>query len=157
MLGIPEKLNALVSELRHRRVFRVAAIYGVAAWVFIEVTSTIFSILLLPAWLMRVVVVCAVLGFPLALALSWAFDITPELSQIELLSVVSRNGVKPFRDGTTSFDAMVRKLGVGSLVEGSVEQFGDRLVATVQLVDGRTGLHHFTEQIESLDSMSNDI
>ena len=250
MLGIPEKLNALVSELRRRRVFRVAAIYGVAAWVFIEVTSTIFPILLLPDWLMRVVVVCAVLGFPLALVLSWAFDITPDgvqraeehggveeatlqlvhtpgvrlglvglvvlvtavvgwaswglwlkpgsdgaigvgqdpataeveldpsrvavlyfddhssdlslghvasglteslihqLSQIEILSVVSRNGVKPFRDGSTPFVAMVRTLGAGSLVEGSVERRGDRLKATVQLVDGKSGDHLLSREIE---------
>ena len=58
-----------------------------------------------------------------------------ELSQIEALSVVSRNGVKPYRDGTTPFDTIVRTLGVGSVVEGSVERYGDRLVVTFQLVD----------------------
>ena len=52
-----------------------------------------------------------------------------ELSQVEALRVVSRNGVKPFRDPTISLDSLARVLGVGSIVEGSVEGSGDESLA----------------------------
>jgi adenylate cyclase len=70
-------LSALVSELQRRRVFRVAAVYAVVAWVVVEVSATIFPALQLPEWTVTLVVILAVLGFPAALALAWAFDITP--------------------------------------------------------------------------------
>ena len=71
-----------------------------------------------------------------------------ELTQIEPLSVVSRNGVKPYRDLSIPLDSLARILGVGSLVEGSVEGSGDRIAVTVQLIDGETGMHAHSERIE---------
>jgi DNA-binding SARP family transcriptional activator/TolB-like protein len=58
-----------------------------------------------------------------------------ELSQVEALDVVSRNGVKPYRQGTIPFDSMVADLRVGSVVEGSVQRFGDSVRIVVQLID----------------------
>lgn len=71
-----------------------------------------------------------------------------ELAQIEPLEVISRNGVKPFRDPTIPVDSIARILDVGSLVEGSVEGNAERLVATVQLIDGRTGVHVVSRRLE---------
>lgn len=62
-------------ELRARRVYRVAAMYGVVAWVVIEAASIIVPELLLPPLLTRAIIVLALLGFPLALVLAWAYDI----------------------------------------------------------------------------------
>ncbi len=70
-----------------------------------------------------------------------------ELSQIETLHVVSRNGVKPYRDLAIPLDSLARVLGVGSIVEGSVEGSGDRIGVTVQLIDGQSGMHLFSERI----------
>ncbi len=64
-----------------------------------------------------------------------------ELSQVEGIEVVSRNGVKPYRDSPATLDSIVRALRIGSLVEGSLTRSGDRLRLTVQLIDGATGLH----------------
>jgi TolB-like protein/tetratricopeptide (TPR) repeat protein len=64
-----------VSELQRRRVFRVAAVYGVVAWVVIEVADTVIPRLALPEWTVTLVIVLAALGFPLALVLAWAFDL----------------------------------------------------------------------------------
>ena len=72
-----------------------------------------------------------------------------ELSRIEALHVVSRNGVKPYRDLTIPVDSLARLLGVGSLVEGSVAGGGDRILVTVQLVDAASGMHLLSEEIES--------
>jgi TolB-like protein len=71
-----------------------------------------------------------------------------ELSHLAPLRVVSRNGVKPFRDPTIPLDSLARVLGVGSLVEGSVEGSEDRINVTVQLVNGQTGMHLLSERIE---------
>jgi DNA-binding SARP family transcriptional activator/TolB-like protein len=64
-----------------------------------------------------------------------------ELSQVEALDVVSRNGVKPYRQGTVPFDSMVADLRVGSVVEGSVQRFGDSVRVVVQLIDANTHSH----------------
>lgn len=71
-----------------------------------------------------------------------------ELTQIHALKVVSRNGVKPFRDTDVPPDSIARVLKAGSLVEGSLEGNRQRLVATVQLVDGRTGDHRMSRRLE---------
>jgi adenylate cyclase len=71
------KLRAGFAELRRRKVFRVATVYLVAAWLLIQVADAVFEPLGLPAWSLRLVIVAAALGFPLACALAWAFDVTP--------------------------------------------------------------------------------
>ena len=57
--------------------FRVAAVYLVAAWLRSRCADTPFEPMGLPAWAFKLVIVLAVLGFPLACALAWAFDVTP--------------------------------------------------------------------------------
>ena len=61
------------------------------------------------------------------------------LSQVQPLTVISRNGVIPYRGGSVPADSIARTLGVGTLVTGSVEQVGDHLHVTVRLVDGASG------------------
>lgn len=65
-----------------------------------------------------------------------------ELGAIDPLAVVSRNGVKPYRDLDIPIDSLARLLEVGHLVEGSVERREGSLVARVRLVDGVTGAEH---------------
>jgi len=66
------------AELRRRKVFRVAFAYLVVAWLLIQVADATFEPLGLPAVALRFVIVAAILGFPLACALAWAFDVTPQ-------------------------------------------------------------------------------
>jgi adenylate cyclase len=70
--------QALLAELKRRKVFRVAAVYGAAAFVVIRAADIVFPSLSLPAWTVTLVVALALLGLPLALVLAWAFDATPE-------------------------------------------------------------------------------
>jgi tetratricopeptide (TPR) repeat protein len=67
-----------LAELRRRRVVRVALVYGVSAFAVIQVADLVFPRILLPDWTVSLVVWLAILGFPVALALSWAFDLTPD-------------------------------------------------------------------------------
>jgi tetratricopeptide (TPR) repeat protein len=71
----PRRFRDLVGELKRRRVFRVAGLYAVAAWGTVQVASTVSPILELPGWTVRLVLLLVLLGFPVALALAWAFDL----------------------------------------------------------------------------------
>jgi TolB-like protein len=71
------RLRAFLSELRRRRVFRVAVVYGAVAFVIWQAAEIAFPALKLPDWALTLVVVVTLLGFPIAMVLAWAFDITP--------------------------------------------------------------------------------
>jgi len=70
-------LGTFLGELRRRRVMRVAVGYGVVAWLVVQVADAIFAPLGLPGWALTLVVVLAILGFPVSLVLAWAFEVTP--------------------------------------------------------------------------------
>jgi TolB-like protein/cytochrome c-type biogenesis protein CcmH/NrfG len=67
----------LFEELRRRKVVRVGILYAVVGWVTIQLADVVFPALELPGWSVRLVVVLVLIGFPLALVLSWVFDVTP--------------------------------------------------------------------------------
>jgi len=91
---------SFLREIRQRKVFQVAAIYAVVAWLLIEVITTVEEPLNLPAWADTFVIVLLAIGFPVALILSWAFDVTPEgikpASKIEPGSASSRSSANTF-------------------------------------------------------------
>jgi TolB-like protein/Tfp pilus assembly protein PilF len=66
------------SELKRRNVYKVAVAYAVAAWLLIQIATQVFPFFEIPNWAVRLVVVLLALGFPVALILAWAFEITPE-------------------------------------------------------------------------------
>ncbi len=68
----------MLGELRRRRVFRVAAAYAVVALVCLELIDALFPALLLPDWAGTFVAVLLIVGFPVAIILAWAYDVTPE-------------------------------------------------------------------------------
>ncbi len=70
-------MRILLHELSRRRVFRVAGIYGVVAWVLTEVADVVFPALQLPDWTVTFVVALLILGFPIAMIFAWVFDIGP--------------------------------------------------------------------------------
>jgi adenylate cyclase len=64
-------------EVKRRKVVRVAVVYSVVAWLLVEIVVTVEAPLNLPGWMDTFVIVLVVVGFPLALILSWAYDLTP--------------------------------------------------------------------------------
>ena len=74
----PLKGRAFFAELRRRNVYRAGVIYAMAAWLLIQVATQVFPFFEIPTWIVRLIVVVLVIGFPVALALAWAFEITPE-------------------------------------------------------------------------------
>ena len=66
------------TELKRRKVYRVAVAYAIVAWLLIQAASILFPTFEAPPWVMKVFVTGVILGFPVALILAWAFDLTPE-------------------------------------------------------------------------------
>jgi serine/threonine-protein kinase len=66
------------AELKRRNVYKVAVAYAVVAWLLIQVATATFPVLEIPNWATKLVIVLVVLGFPIALVLAWAFELTPE-------------------------------------------------------------------------------
>jgi tetratricopeptide (TPR) repeat protein len=71
-------ISAFLGELKRRRVFRVAAVYAGVAFVIWQAADIAFPALQLPSWTVTAVVALTILGFPIAVVLAWAFDITPD-------------------------------------------------------------------------------
>jgi TolB-like protein/Tfp pilus assembly protein PilF len=71
-------LSNFFSELKRRNVYKVAVAYAVVAWVLVQVATQVFPFLEIPNWVVRLVIALAVIGFPIALVIAWAFEETPE-------------------------------------------------------------------------------
>ena len=71
-------MSGFFEELQRRKVYRVAAAYIVAAGFLIQIASAAFPAWELPNWTLRLVVVLLLIGFPIAVILAWAYDITPQ-------------------------------------------------------------------------------
>ena len=70
-------MNSFFEELQRRKVYRVAVAYAVASWLIIQISATVFPAWELPNWALRLMIVVVLSGFPIALILAWAFDVTP--------------------------------------------------------------------------------
>ena len=71
-------MSGFFAELQRRKVYRVAAAYIIAAGFIIQIGSAVFPAWELPNWTLRLVVVLLLAGFPVALILAWAYDVTPQ-------------------------------------------------------------------------------
>jgi len=81
---------SLLAELQRRKVFKVAAGYAVVGWIIVQVATSLLPLYNTPAWFLRAFVLIVMLGFPVALVLTWMLEVTPEGIQAD----VSRTGSK---------------------------------------------------------------
>lgn len=77
-MRLPPALRDFIDEVRRRRVATVAAIYVAVAWLLLQIADLVVPGLLLPEWTYRLVLFLLILGFPVALVLAWAFEVTPD-------------------------------------------------------------------------------
>ncbi len=231
------KFSGLLLEMRRRRMFRVAALYFVGAWIILQVTDLAFDAWEIPSLALRYVWIAAILGFPVALIFGWRFDIvggqiihTPDsdasadlslrrsdililtalagvvvatvfgigveisairspesdeiiassinpasiavlpfsntgrnegdadflalglqddlltrLSKIGAFRVISRTSAERYRNTTKSIRNIGKELGVGKILEGSVQSAGDQIRINVQLIDTTSDEHLWAE------------
>src|SRR6202158_4923060 len=71
-------LEKFFTELKRRNVYKVAVAYAVVAWLLIQVATQVFPFFEIPNWTVRLVVLLIIIGFPIALVIAWAFELTPE-------------------------------------------------------------------------------
>lgn len=71
-------MKSFFAELKRRNVYKVAVAYAVLAWLLIQVATQVFPFFEIPKWTVRLLVLLLILGFPVAMIWTWAFEITPE-------------------------------------------------------------------------------
>jgi adenylate cyclase len=183
-------------ELKRRKVIRLVLLYLVVGWVVIQAADIIFPALDIPDWALSFVVVLVILGFPVAVALSWMFDVTSDgvrragrstrrkhvqardaagagersiavlpfvnmsddreneyfsdgmteeilnaLAKVRDLRVASRTSSFAFKGKEFDVRDIAERLGVETVLEGSVRKAGDRIRITAQLIDAGNGYH----------------
>jgi TolB-like protein/Flp pilus assembly protein TadD len=229
-------MKRFFAELKRRNVYRVAIAYAVVAWLLIQIATQLFPFFEIPNWAVRLVVLLLALGFPIALILAWAFELTPEgiqltagvkeeeaparkrmrrpvfwsliglgaagalllsfhllrpapapppkepgqsparravavlpfenlsedkanayfadgiqdeiitrLAKIGDLKVISRTSTHTYRSKPEKLSEIARQLGVGHIVEGSVQKIGERVRINVQLIEAETDDHLWAE------------
>jgi len=217
-------------ELKRRNVVKVAVAYAIVGWVLIEVSATVLPIFEAPDWIVQVFTFFVILGFPLALILSWAYEITPggiklerdvaaeesithvtgrkldfaiigalvlalgfvvynyvleegevavgvlpnsvavipfenmsvdpeeafyasgiheeilnQLVKLSALNVIARTSMQQYANTEKSIPEIARELNVETVMEGSVRYANGQIRITVQLNDGVTGAHLWSE------------
>lgn len=219
------------AELKRRNVYKVAVGYGVVGWLVMQVAATIVPALHLPGSLTTAVVVVVLLGFPIALVVAWAFEMTPEgmkrtenvppnepnpqwsrrkfvafvvcvalmaggllvwqrvgfqtagaaaaksiavlpfanlsedkanayfadgiqdeiltrLSKISDLKVISRTSTEKYKSAPDNLREIAKELGVSTILEGSVQKFGDSARISVQLIKASEDSHLWADSYD---------
>ncbi|MGB9476545.1 MAG: tetratricopeptide repeat protein [Candidatus Udaeobacter sp.] len=72
------KIDNFFAELKRRNVYKVAVAYAIVGWLVVQIATQVFPFLEIPTWVVRLVIVLVAAGFPIALVIAWAFELTPE-------------------------------------------------------------------------------
>ena len=121
--------GSFFSELRKRKVFRAAAIYGAVSWGLTEVIVTVVEQLFLPQWVSTLAVIGFVVGFPVAMFLAWTFDITS--GGIKRTDVASRRGKASI--ALSMLLLMAGTAGLFVLIKPSIQQL-EQIQGAVEIV-----------------------
>ncbi|PYM01300.1 MAG: hypothetical protein DMF13_08185 [Verrucomicrobia bacterium] len=72
------RIDNFFAELKRRNVYKVAVAYAIVGWLLVQIATQVFPFLEIPNWIVRLVIVLVAAGFPIALVIAWAFELTPE-------------------------------------------------------------------------------
>jgi TolB-like protein len=219
-----------INELKRRNVYKVAVAYAVVGWLLIQIATQVFPFFEIPNWAVRLIVLAIIIGFPIALVVAWAFELTPEgikrtdavdkmpnersrgrawifvvlaagllsvalflvgrytawplrtgssalaksiavlpfenrseekansyladgiqdeiltrLAKIDDLKVISRTSTQRYRSSPENLPEIAQELGVGHVLEGSVQKVGEQVRVNVQLINAETDTHVWAE------------
>jgi TolB-like protein len=70
--------RSFFTELKRRNVYKVAVTYAIVGWLLVQIATQVFPFLEIPNWVVRLVIALVAIGFPIALIIAWAFELTPE-------------------------------------------------------------------------------
>src|SRR5882724_22540 len=111
------KSGNFFAELKRRNVYKVAVAYVVAGWALAQGIAQVFPVFDVPNWIVRLIVLLIIIGFPIALFLAWAFEITPE-------GVKRTEDVDPAVEGRTKSRAWIYIVIVGALFSTGLFMLG---------------------------------
>src|SRR5438445_6109816 len=133
-----ESIN-FFAELKRRNVYKVAVAYAVVAWLLLQASSIFLPAFDAPPWVMKIFIIVIIFGFPVALILSWAFEITPE--GIKLESEIEPNKSVTRRTGRkiVAVTIALAVVAAGLFVYQLVRPVGRSLQNVRQIEDGRPG------------------
>jgi TolB-like protein/Tfp pilus assembly protein PilF len=125
--------SSFFAELKRRNVYKVAVAYVVASWALAQGLSQLLPIFDIPIWVVRLVVLLLIIGFPVAIVLSWAFEITPEgikrAEEVDLNKSITKKTGRKLIAFTVLVAMIAAALFVFQLVRSKREP--DSLVATI--------------------------
>ena len=70
------KIDNFFAELKRRNVYKVAVGYAVVGWLLVQIATQVFPFFEIPNWGVRLIVLAIAIGFPIALVIAWAFELT---------------------------------------------------------------------------------
>lgn len=151
-------------ELKRRNVYKVAAAYAVVSWLLIQIATQVFPFFEIPNWAVRLVVLLLIIGFPVALILSWAYEITPE--GIKLESEIDRSKSITRKTGRKilAFTAVVAAIAAGLLVfrltqpkaQSQLEGRGSAMPSDQGLATARLSISTKSIAVLPFDNLSGD-
>ena len=159
--------RSFFSELKRRNVYKVAITYAVVAWLLVQVGSILFPTFEVPSWVMKVYVTAIAVGFPVALVMAWAFELTPQgLKRTEVADAAQEHSARggwiavivittalslglfllgrytaQYQSKPANPGEIGKQLGVAHLLEGSVQKVGEQVRVNVQLINAQNDAH----------------
>ncbi|MEX2130226.1 MAG: hypothetical protein WD772_01965, partial [Pseudohongiellaceae bacterium] len=118
-------MSKLFEELKRRKVVRVAGVYAVVAWLLIQVANNIVPALQLPVWTNTFIVLMLLIGFPIALVLAWAFEVTP--TGVQPQSVANEAASRQIPATNSAIDRKFIYATFALVLLAVMFQIGDRL------------------------------
>src|SRR5881394_595713 len=89
------RIDTFFTELKRRNVYKVAVAYAVVGWLLVQVATQVFPFFEIPNSAVRLVVLAIVIGFPVALVIAWAFELTPQgLKRTEDVDLAAQGSTK---------------------------------------------------------------
>ena len=134
-------MSKIWSELRRRKVIRVAIAYAVISWVLLQVGAILFPAFHAPSWSIKALTIVLLAGLPITIILSWIFDLTPE-------GIVITDHEKTPASNTFNYSKLksidVNKLSIASIqlapLSGRVEEVKLLREKIIETKDGRGGI-----------------
>src|SRR5436853_76491 len=127
--------RSFFAELKRRNVYKVAVAYAVVAWLLLQAASIFLPAFDAPPWVMKIFIIVIIFGFPVALILSWAFEITPEgiklESEIEPSKSVTRRTGRKIVAVTIALAVVAAGLFVYQLVRSKSDTLGAPITAVI--------------------------
>jgi TolB-like protein len=117
--------HSFFAELKRRNVYKVAVAYAVVGWLLVQVATQVSPFFEIPNWAVRLIVLAIVIGFPIALVIAWAFELTPE-------GLKRTEDVDPATQTRTRTHAWIYIVIVGALLSISLFFFGRFTASTKQ-------------------------